>query len=241
MVWCSANPLFCGGTTTPAPSLNVIPSYALKSRFPHFASLPPFCIASAAKAHVGATGRPSPRSAYRRHEPSAMQPLSPHLRSCRGVCDPLVMCAAFWTNPSRADETSRSEFRDPVCRPIRLCCGFRYSLCLRCRPLRGTLLAFKAARRDHVGPIPAAQASRFRQTFQALFCRGPIPPAHATSGTFRTRRARGTPVRSVRGGDGASPVAENSAATAAACPAPSSTTRMPPGASSAGATAAIAR
>ncbi len=106
---------------------------------------------------------------HRRHEPSAMQPCSPHPASPR-CCEPLVMRAAFRTNPRRADETSRSESGDPVCRPIRLCSGFRCSPGLRCQPLRGTLWAFKAARHAHVGPIPCAQASPFRQIFQVLFC-----------------------------------------------------------------------
>src|ERR1700722_1554018 len=36
---------------------------------------------------------------------------------------------------------------------------------------KGTLLAFKAARHHYSGPIPYAQASRFRPIFQVLFCR----------------------------------------------------------------------
>ena len=40
----------------------------------------------------------------------------------------------------------------------------------RVAPLKGTLLAFKAARHNHLRPIPLPQASRFRPIFQVLFC-----------------------------------------------------------------------
>jgi len=74
---------------------------------------------------------------------------------------------------------------DPVCRLFRLSLsGFRSLLGLRCQPLGAELLksllrAFEAARHHHLGPIPWPQASRFRLTFQVLFCRGPMPMAHA--------------------------------------------------------------
>ena len=90
-----------------------------------------------------------------------------------------------------------------------------------------------------------AQASRFRPIFQVffagppvLFCWGLMP---ITQALFEATRARNTPLRSGRGGDGASPAAANSAATGSPWPAPSSTIMAPSGASSAGADAAIAR
>lgn len=58
---------------------------------------------------------------------------------------------------------------------------------------------------------------------------------------FLASRARGTPLRSGRGGAGARPAAAKSAATGPDCAAPSSTATRPPGASSAGAATAIAR
>jgi hypothetical protein len=155
---------------------------------------------------------------------------------------------------------------DPVCRLFRLSLsGFRSLLGLRCQPLGAELLksllrAFEAARHHHLGPIPWPQASRFRPIFQvlfcrgqsaflpgskcffagvkALFCRGPMLRAHAR---FLTTRARGVPLRSGRGGDGASPAAANKWATGSAWPMPSSTTKIPPGASRMGAAAAMAR
>jgi hypothetical protein len=148
---------------------------------------------------------------------------------------------------------------DPVCRLFRLSLsGFRSLLGLRCQPLGAELLksllrAFEAARHHHLGPIPWPQASRFRPIFQvlfcrgpgaffagvqALFCRGPMLRAHAR---FLATRARGVPLRSGRGGDGASPAAANKWATGSAWPMPSSTTKTPPGASRAGAAAAMAR
>ena len=56
--------------------------------------------------------------------------------------------------------------------------SFRLLPGLRCQPLGANSLescsrAFKATRHPHLGPIPWPQASRFRPTFQVLFCRGP--------------------------------------------------------------------
>jgi hypothetical protein len=105
------------------------------------------------------------------------------------------------------------------------------------QPLGAMLRVFKAMRHPHLGPIPCPQTSRFRAIFQVLFCRGPMLRAHA----LWAASARGTPIRSGRGADGASPAAVNNAATRSAWLAPSSTINVPPGASSAGAAPAIAR
>ncbi len=72
----------------------------------------------------------------------------------------------------------------------------------------------------------------------SFFCRGPTFGAHAR---VLATRARGVPLRSGRGGDGASPTAANKCATGSAWPMPSSTTKTPPGASKVGAAVAMAR
>lgn len=133
-------------------------------------------------------------------------------------------------------EPSRSESGDPVCRMFRLpyvppaecsgvrCSGARSLTGRRCQPLgailfRAVLRAFEAAR-HHLGPIPWPQASRFRPTFQALFCRGPkrfcrgsMPHGHAP---LWATRARGVPLRSLQASNGARPAAANNAATGSA-------------------------
>jgi hypothetical protein len=75
-------------------------------------------------------------------------------------------------------------------------------------------------------------------TIQAIFCVSELCKTHDGS---LARSARGTPDRSGHGLSTASPAAEKSAPTALACPAPSSTTNRPPGASSRSASAVIAR
>lgn len=167
------------------------------------------------------------------------------------------------SNCTLYDETSRSEpsrsLRFNLSRsgrlPYAVQSGVRFPAIaylpgLYCRPLRTNLLeptlkvmlpGVQGSAAPH-GPIPCGQASRFRTIFQVLFCRGPMLRPHAPlTGNFLVTRARGTPLRSARGGDGARPAAANKAATGSACPAPSSTTSTPPGASSAGAAAAMAR
>jgi hypothetical protein len=133
---------------------------------------------------------------------------------------------------------------DPVCRPIRLSLS-SYVPGLRCQPLKSNAPGVQGNAAALIsGSIPCAQASRFRLTFQVLFCWGPMPSGHdflATAHDLLTTSARGTPLRSGRGGSGARPAAAKSAATAGAWPAPNSTTTAPPGASSAGAVAAICR
>src|SRR5579862_3016568 len=162
-----------------------------------------------------------------------------------------VMRATASYKCAPTDERLGMNGGDPVCRLFRLSLsGFRSFLGLRCQPLGAELLksllrAFEAARRHHLGPIPWPQASRFRPIFQvlfsgvkALFCRGPMLRAHAR---FLATRARSVPLRSGRGGDGASPAAAKISATGSAWPMPSSTTKAPPGARSAGAATAMAR
>jgi hypothetical protein len=174
---------------------------------------------------------------------------SPHHRFCRGVATPSSWAQLFHTNAaSNRRHLSVLNLHglnlaipSAVCSGFR-CSGFRSLTGRRCQPLRAILFrvalrAFGAAR-HHLGPIPWPQASRFRPIFQALFCRGPMPRAHAP---LVATRARGMPLRSLRGGDSARPAAANKAATGSAWPMPSSTTRAPPGASNAGTVAAIAR
>jgi hypothetical protein len=115
--------------------------------------------------------------------------------------------------------------------------AIRYLPGLHRQPLGATLRVFKATRHPHLGPIPWLQANRFRAIFQVLFCRGPMLRAHA----LWAASARGAPIRSGRGANGASPAAANNAATRRAWPVPSSTINVPPGANSAGAAATIAR
>jgi hypothetical protein len=133
---------------------------------------------------------------------------------------------------------------DPVCRPIRLSLS-SYVPGLRCQPLKSNAPGVQGNAAARIsGSIPCAQASRFRPTFQVLFCWGPMPSAHdllTTAHDFLATRARCMPLRSGRGGCGARPAAAKSAATACAWPAPNSTITAPPGASSAGAVAAICR
>ena len=155
------------------------------------------------------------------------------------VLQPLVMRATARLNARLTDQTSQSEFGDPVCRPIRLSLSTWPALLTSgSQSLEVMLRVFKATRHPHLGPIPWTQASRFRPTFQVLFCRGPMLTAHDL---FVTTRARGTFIKSGRGGDTASPAAANSAITACAWPLPSSTMRAPPSASSGGAATAITR
>jgi hypothetical protein len=133
---------------------------------------------------------------------------------------------------------------DPVCRPIRLSLS-SYVPGLRCQPLKSNAPGVQGNAAALIsGSIPCAQASRFRPTFQVLFCWGPMPSAHdllTAAHDFLATRARGTPLRSGRGGSTARPAAAKSAATASAWPAPNSTITAPLGTSSAGAVVAISR
>jgi len=158
-------------------------------------------------------------------------------------------------------ETSRSDNHGLNFRALNLAIlyavqsGFRYSaiacqlslVCLACvaDPWKPTLRAVLPGITGDAAPssraIPWRQASRFRPTFQVLFCLGPMLTFHALDCNFAATRARGTPLRSGRGGNGASPAAANKAATGADWPAPSSTTSMPSAASKAGAAAAMIR
>jgi len=140
-----------------------------------------------------------------------------------------------------------SKLSDPVCRPSGCLWLSLFDLSLRCRPLEPIsgsespeicTSGLQGSAAPFLGPIPWRQASRFRQIFQVLFCPGPMLQFHAL---FTPTRARGTPFKSGRGGSGASPAAANNAVTGSICAMPSSTTRAPPGASSAGTVAAIAR
>ena len=121
--------------------------------------------------------------------------------------------------------------------------AFALQLSLRCQPLETEISGscapgFRGSAAPSSRAIPWRQASRFRPTFQVLFCRevrfcrGPMLHGHAL---FSAARARGTPLRSGRGSDAASPAAANSAVTGSAWPTPSSTISRPPGASNAGA------
>jgi hypothetical protein len=178
---------------------------------------------------------------------------SPHHRFCRGVATPSSHRSSWARLFQRNAASNRRYFSvlnlhglnlaipSAVCPGFR-CSGFRSLTGRRCQPLRAILFraalrAFGAAR-HHLGPIPWPQASRFRPTFQALFCRVPMPHGHDP---LKATRARGLPLRSSRGSDGARPAAANNAATGSAWPTPSSTTSAPAGASSAGVAAAIAR
>jgi hypothetical protein len=80
--------------------------------------------------------------------------------------------------------------------------------------------------------------NRSRATIQAIFCVSELCKTHDQS---LARSARGMPVRSGYGLSTASPAAENNAATALACPAPISTTNMPPMPSSRPASVVISR
>jgi len=142
-----------------------------------------------------------------------------HQRLCRGAAN-LSWCARlFRTNARHADETSRSKSGDNRLRPIGLSL-FRLSLFSApalptsgSRALRVMLRAFRATRHQCLGPIPWLQASRFRPIFQVLFCRGPMLCRHAL---LLAISARGTPLRSGRGGDTASPAAAKSAVAGSA-------------------------
>jgi hypothetical protein len=142
--------------------------------------------------------------------------------------------------------------------------GFRYPPGLCCQPLGANpysrpfepasgsqLRAFRAARHPHLGRFRARTlvgSGQYSKRFFAKanmlfwpnmrFCRGSMLNHHAR---LAATRARGTPLRSDRGGDSTSPAAANNVATGSASPAPNSTTITPSGASSAGAVAAIAR
>jgi hypothetical protein len=172
------------------------------------------------------------RTHLRTHK--SLLPLSPAF--CR-VLSTLVMRATLHTDARLTEETSRSESGDPVCRPIgfcypaiRLTCAADLKeQCSGCSRQRGN---------PHLGLIPCTQASRFRATFQVLFCRGPMLQAHAL---LAATSARGTPLRSGQGGDTASPAAAKSDVTASACAMPNSTISAPSGASKAGAAAAMPR
>ena len=102
---CFANPLICGGMNARRFSLvNVTSASRLKLSY---------------KAHVL---KPDDRSGgactVARARLANHQQSSPHRRFRRGVANP-SFCAAF-TNTRCTDETSRSEFGDLACRPIRL-------------------------------------------------------------------------------------------------------------------------
>jgi hypothetical protein len=183
---------------------------------------------------------------------------SPHHRFCRGVATPSSHRSS-WVRPFQRNATPNRRYfsvlnlhglnlaiPSAVCSVCRVsgfrCSGVRSLTGRRCQPLgallfRAALRVLEAAR-HHLGPIPWPQASRFRPTFQALFCRVPMPHGHDP---LKATRARGLPLRSSRGSDGARPAAANNAATGSACLMPNSTTSAPPGASSAGVAAAIAR
>ena len=116
-----------------------------------------------------------------------------------------VMRATAPCKCAPTDERLGMNGGDPVCRLFQLSLsGFRSLLGLRCQPLGAELLksllrAFEAARHHHLGPIPWPQASRFRPTFQVLFCRGPKrflrgpkcflprPPSAFLPGSFASR------------------------------------------------------
>jgi len=169
------------------------------------------------------------------HEPSVIQPLN---ASVAVALRTLTMRAPLHTNARPTDDTSRSECDDPVCRPIRL-----FAVHLACAGSLWEQLSGPSRQRGiFSGRIRGPQASRFRGTFQVLFWRGPMLNGHAPfRATFLTVRARGLPVRSVRGGDGSRPAAARSAVTARAWPAPSSTTSAPPSPSNMGAMSASLR
>lgn len=86
--------------------------------------------------------------------------------------------------------------------------------------------------------IPSKEPILSRCTIQELFS---LPGMYGIHASRRAARARGVPERSGRGPSDASPAAETNDRTADACPAPSSTTRMPPGESRRRASVAIAR
>src|SRR5262245_47915079 len=95
-----------------------------------------------------------------------------------------------------------------------------------------------------------AKPSRSCPTIQVLFCVAELWKWYARLPRFlaqriyvetMTARARGTPDKSLRQAAGASPIAAVNDGTASSCPAPSSSTSTPPGASSRRASAAIAR
>jgi hypothetical protein len=233
MVCCSANPASCDGTDAAA---------SVSPDFTHVAPpiFSPNLTATAARLEIA----PKVNVTFERREPPAAPPaVSPAARQtsrhARGYCVPM-----------RAEpmKLSRSESGDPVCRPIRLSLSsFRFSACLRRRPLgakllRAMLRAFRAARRpsyraDSVNGKLVGSGRHSKCFFAGVQCSRLMPVYR----NFLATRARGTPLRSDRGGDGASPAPCNNAATGSAWPVPSSTTAMPPGASNAGALAAIAR
>jgi hypothetical protein len=183
-----------------------------------------------------------PRSPSYRTSPYCVRGSFPQFddaHRCEPLANPCSCARPLDANARRADETSRSKRCDPVCRPIRLL------LCIEpAQPTSGSpsknvvLRVFEATRHLYLGPIPCRQASRFRPTFQVLFCRGPMLSRHAAP---LARSARATPRKSGRGGDGTRPAAANSAVTGSACARPSSTTSAPPRASNSGALSAIRR
>ena len=89
------------------------------------------------------------------------------------------------------------------------------------------------ARVDY-GPKP----SRSSPTIQVLFF---VPGMWSAHGRTRITRARAMPARSYRGATGASPAGVKIEVTGPSCPCPSSSTRMPSGASRRAAWDAMAR
>jgi hypothetical protein len=193
------------------------------------------------------------------------QQCSPHRRIHPRCHTPSVMYsvmrASFRIDARRTDETSRLNFHGLNIRALNpailyaVQSGFRYPAIacqlplvsgLRCQPFganswssapglsgqRGTLISGRFRGRKLVG------SGRYSKCFFAGVQCSPFMPGYLQ---LPATRARGTSLRSGRGAAGARPAAANRPATGADWPAPSSTTSTPPGASNAGAAAAMAR
>ena len=79
---------------------------------------------------------------------------------------------SWWARTHQVSRSkARSEFGDPICRPIRLFSVAFFLPDLRCRPLGESCSGCSGQRGALIpGRFRGRQASRFRPTFQVLFC-----------------------------------------------------------------------